>query len=54
MKIEQSRHILEKYANVKFTENPSSGNRVTPCGQTHKQTDGRTEGRTDGWTDTCE
>jgi len=25
MKIEFSRHILEKYSNIKFHENPSSG-----------------------------
>ena len=30
--------VLEKYANIKFHENPSSGNRVVPCGGT----DGRT------------
>jgi len=39
MKIEFSRHILEKSSNIKFTENPSRGIRVVPCG------------RTDGWTD---
>ena len=40
MKLEFSGQILEKYSNIKFHENPSSGNRVVPC----KQTGG---GRTD-------
>jgi len=47
MKYEFSRKIFEKYLNIKFHENPSSGNRVVPCGRT----DGRTEGRTGGQTD---
>ena len=35
VKLEFSRHIFEKkYSNVKFHENPSSGSRVVPCGQT--------------------
>jgi len=42
MKIEFSRQIFEKYSNIKFHANPSSGRRVVPCG--------RTDGRTDGWT----
>jgi len=29
-----SRHIFEKYSNIKFHENPSSGSRVVPCGRT--------------------
>ena len=29
-----SRKIFEKYSNSKFHENPSSGSRVVPCGQT--------------------
>jgi len=33
-KPESSRHILEKYSNIKFHENPSSGSRVVPFGQT--------------------
>jgi len=37
------RQTLEKYSNVKFHENPSSGSRVVPRGQT----DGRTDKRTD-------
>jgi len=34
MKLEFSRQIFEIYANIKFHENPSSGIRVVPCGQT--------------------
>ena len=34
MKLEFSRQILEKYSNVKFYVNPSSGSRVVPCGLT--------------------
>ena len=37
-KLEFSRKIFEKYSNIKFLENPSSGSRVVPCGRT----DGRT------------
>jgi len=34
MKLELSRQIFEKYPNIKFHENPSSGgSRVSPCGQ---------------------
>jgi hypothetical protein len=33
-KCEFSRHILEKYSNIKPHENPSSGSRTVPCGQT--------------------
>jgi uncharacterized protein with PQ loop repeat len=32
MKLKFSRHIFEKYSNIKFYENPSSGSRVVPCG----------------------
>jgi len=39
IKLEFSRQILEKYSNIKFRENPSSGNRVFLCGQTERQTD---------------
>jgi hypothetical protein len=31
--------IFEKYSNIKFHENPSSGSRVLPCGPTDRQTD---------------
>jgi hypothetical protein len=34
MKREFYRQIFEKYSNIKFHENPSSGNRVVSCGQT--------------------
>ena len=34
MKLEFSRHIFEKYSNIKFHENPSSGNGVVACGRT--------------------
>jgi hypothetical protein len=32
MKLEFSLHIFEKRSNIKFHENPSSGNRVVACG----------------------
>jgi len=38
MKIGFSRQILEKFSNIKFHENPSSGSRVVPCGQIDRQT----------------
>jgi len=34
MKLDLPGHIFEKYSNLKFHENPSSGSRVVPCGQT--------------------
>jgi len=34
MKNEFYQHIFGKYTNVKFRNNPSSGSRVVPCGQT--------------------
>jgi hypothetical protein len=38
MKVEISRQIFEKYSNVEFYENPSSGSRVffQSDGQTHR------------------
>ena len=36
MKLEFSRQIFEKYSNIDFLENPSSGSRVVPCGQTDR------------------
>jgi len=36
MKLEFSRQIVEKYSNIKFHENPSSGSQVVPCGRTDK------------------
>jgi hypothetical protein len=38
MKLQFSRQIFEKYPNVKYNENPSSGRRVIPSGQTDVQT----------------
>ena len=34
MKREYSRHTFEKYSDMKFHENPSSGSRVIQCGWT--------------------
>ena len=34
-----SRNICEKYSNIKFHENPSSGSRVLPCGIKTRRTD---------------
>jgi hypothetical protein len=42
-KLEFSRQVFEKYSNIKFHENPSSGSRVVPCGQADGRTDGREE-----------
>ena len=33
MKLENSRHIFEKFSNIKFHENPSSERHVFQCGQ---------------------
>jgi hypothetical protein len=33
IKLEFSRQIFEKYSNIKFHENPSSGSRVVACGR---------------------
>jgi len=33
-----SRQTFEKSSNIEFHENPSSGSRVDPCGQTDEQT----------------
>ena len=38
MKPKMSRQIFEKYSNIKFNENPSSGSRVFPCGRSDGQT----------------
>jgi len=38
MKLEFSRQIFEKYSNIKFHENPSSGSRVVQCGRTDRRT----------------
>ena len=34
MKLEVPRQIFVKSRNIKFNQNPSSGNRVVPCGRT--------------------
>jgi len=39
MKVEFSRQIFEKYSNTKLNENPSSGCRIFPFGQTYRQTE---------------
>ena len=39
MKLEYSRQMYEKHSIIKFHENPSSGSRVVPSGQTEGQTD---------------
>ena len=39
MTLEFSRQICEKYSNIKFHQNPSSGSRVVPRGRTDGQTD---------------
>jgi hypothetical protein len=35
MKLEFPRQIIKKSSNIKFHENPFSGSRVIPCGETH-------------------
>ena len=34
LKLEFSQHFFEKYSNIKFHKNPSSGSRIAPCGLT--------------------
>ena len=43
MKLEFSQQISEKYSNIKFHENPSSGGPVIPCEQRdrHDEADSR-------------
>jgi hypothetical protein len=41
MKLEFPLQILEKYSNIKFNENLSSGSQVVPCGRTGRQRDTR-------------
>jgi hypothetical protein len=36
MKLECPRQIFEKSSNIKFHENPYSGNRIGPCGRTYR------------------
>ena len=49
--LEFSWQIFEKYSDIKFHENPSSGSRVVAWGLTGGLTDGLTDGMTDGRTD---
>jgi hypothetical protein len=37
MKLENSQQIFKKYKNIKFHENPSSGNWAVPCGWMNRQ-----------------
>jgi hypothetical protein len=39
MKLPFFQQTFEKYLGIKFYENPSSGNRVVPCGRADRQTD---------------
>jgi hypothetical protein len=39
MSLEFSRQFFEKYSNFKLNENPSSGSRDVPCGETEERTD---------------
>jgi hypothetical protein len=43
MKLEFFQQIFEKYANMKFHKNPSSGSRVVRCGLRERQTGRRTD-----------
>jgi hypothetical protein len=38
-KLEFSRQIIEKHANIKFIQNTSSGSQVVLCGETNGSTD---------------
>jgi hypothetical protein len=51
MKLELSLQIFEKYTNIKFQENPSSGSRVVPSGRTDGQMERRTATQREGWID---
>jgi hypothetical protein len=42
MKLESYRQILEKYSDLKSHQNPSSGSRVVPCGQTDRRDEANT------------
>jgi len=42
MKVEFSQQIFEKFSNIKFHENPSSGSQTVPCGRPEGKTDGMT------------
>jgi len=44
VKLEYYRQAFEKYSNIRFRENPSSGSQVVPCGQADGQTHVHDEG----------
>jgi len=48
MKVELSRQTFEKYSNIKFHENQSSGSRVVPCRRAGGRTDGQTDRHDEG------
>jgi hypothetical protein len=43
MEVEFSLQIFEKYSNIEFRENPSSGSRIVPCEGTDRRRDGHDE-----------
>jgi hypothetical protein len=43
MKPDYSPQIFDKYSDITFHENPPSGSRVVPCGETDRRTDGQME-----------
>jgi hypothetical protein len=43
VELEFSGQIFEKYSNIKFHENSSSGSRVVPCRRMYRQTEGLTD-----------
>jgi len=47
VKIEFSRQIFEKYSNVDFHENPSSGSQVVPCKRKERERERETDRQTD-------
>jgi len=49
MKLELFVLIIEKYSNLEFHENPSSGSRTVPCGQTDRH-----DGANSSFTQLCE
>ena len=48
-RLEFSRQIFEKYSDIKFHENPSSGSRVVQCGRTDGRTDRHDEADSRFW-----
>jgi hypothetical protein len=42
IKLKLARQSFERYSNIKFNENPFSGNRVVLFGWRERQTDGQT------------